>query len=121
MTQDAIAQMAWGTLVQIGLSVALYMWGKSIARRRTGAFWRRMAWVPLVALVMTLVGMFTTIWLLVQAFGAVATADPSMKATLLAKSISYAMNFTAILVVPAIALYIFSAVTFAIGWLRATD
>src|SRR5512143_2430025 len=45
--------------------------------------------------VATLIGLLGTILGLIHSFGAVAGVDPSMKATLLARGISEAMNCTA--------------------------
>jgi biopolymer transport protein ExbB len=56
---------------------------------------RRTGYLAMLGNVATLVGLFGTILGLIHAFSAVASADPSEKASLLAKSISEAMNNTA--------------------------
>jgi biopolymer transport protein ExbB/TolQ len=55
----------------------------------------RLSYLPNLANVATLLGLLGTIVGLIQAFTAVSMADPSQKATLLAKGISVAMNTTA--------------------------
>lgn len=62
----------------------------------------RLHYLPNLANVATLLGLLGTIIGLIQAFTAVAVADPSQKATLLAKGISMAMNTTAFGLVVAI-------------------
>jgi biopolymer transport protein ExbB/TolQ len=56
---------------------------------------RRTGYLAMLGNVSTLLGLFGTIVGLIQAFGAVATANPADKATILASSISEAMNCTA--------------------------
>jgi hypothetical protein len=123
MEASLVSQIIIGTLLQVGVSVGLHLWGKSIARRHpTGtAFWRRLAWAPLVALAMWIVGFNVSIVMLVRSFQRAATVDPAEKATMLAQGISEAMNFTAVVLLPTMALYLFSAVCFLVGWLKATD
>lgn len=55
---------------------------------------RRTHYLSLFANVSTLMGLLGTIFGLQQAFAAIATADPSQKASVLAKGISMAMNTT---------------------------
>jgi biopolymer transport protein ExbB/TolQ len=56
---------------------------------------RRTGYLAMLGNVATLVGLFGTILGLIHSFGAVAMADPSEKAALLARGISEAMNNTA--------------------------
>jgi biopolymer transport protein ExbB/TolQ len=56
---------------------------------------RRTHYISLFANISTLMGLLGTIFGLQAAFGALATADPSQKAAVLAKGISMAMNTTA--------------------------
>jgi biopolymer transport protein ExbB/TolQ len=56
---------------------------------------RRTHYISLFANIATLMGLLGTIFGLQAAFGALATADPSQKAAVLAKGISMAMNTTA--------------------------
>lgn len=68
----------------------------------------RLNYLPNLANVATLLGLLGTIVGLIQAFTAVSLADPSQKATLLAKGISVAMNTTAfglIVAVPLMLVY----------------
>lgn len=55
---------------------------------------RRIHYLSLFANISTLMGLLGTIFGLQAAFGALATADPSQKAAVLAKGISMAMNTT---------------------------
>ncbi|MFQ5597576.1 MAG: MotA/TolQ/ExbB proton channel family protein [Nitrospiria bacterium] len=64
----------------------------------------RLHYLPNLANVATLLGLLGTIIGLIEAFTAVAVADPSQKAALLAKGISMAMNTTAFGLVVAIPL-----------------
>lgn len=77
---------------------------------------RRPLWILSLALLGATLGtgLLGTIVGLIQAFGAVASADPSMKAALLARGISVAMNATAF----ALALVPPWAIGFAIGVIR---
>jgi hypothetical protein len=113
-----VSEVVVGILVQIGVSIALWKWGQSVARRHPRKFWQRSAWMPLIALVLSIVGLLTTITMLVKSFGAVAGADPAVKATVLAQGISEAMNWTAFLVLPAWGLYLASLVIFLVGTLK---
>ncbi|MFP4415826.1 MAG: MotA/TolQ/ExbB proton channel family protein [Chitinispirillaceae bacterium] len=56
---------------------------------------RRTHYLSLFANIATLIGLLGTIFGLQQAFGALATADPSQKASVLAQGIAMAMNTTA--------------------------
>jgi biopolymer transport protein ExbB/TolQ len=56
---------------------------------------RRTGYLAMLGNVATLLGLFGTIVGLIHAFGAVATANPADKATILSQSISEAMNCTA--------------------------
>lgn len=70
----------------------------------------RLHYLPNLANVATLLGLLGTIIGLIEAFTAVAVADPSQKAALLAKGISMAMNTTAfglVVAIPMILIYTF--------------
>jgi len=73
-----------------------------IALRELPKIQRRTHYLSLCANVATLMGLLGTIFGLQQAFGALATADPSQKATVLAKGIAVAMNTTALGLIVAI-------------------
>jgi hypothetical protein len=105
-------------LVQVAISVGLYGWGRHVARRQGGGWWRWAASAPLVALVLSLIGVTWGVVGLVRAFGAVSRVDASMKATTLALAISEAMNCSALFVLPSWILYLGAVVIFIIGSLR---
>ena len=65
---------------------------------------KRLSYIALIANVSTLIGLLGTIYGLIQSFAAVASADPSQKAELLALGISKAMNTTAFGLISAISL-----------------
>lgn len=69
---------------------------------------RRTPYLPILANVATLLGLLGTIIGVIQAFSAVAAADPAQKAVLLARGISTALNMTAfglIIAIPLILTY----------------
>ena len=69
---------------------------------------KRTGYLAMLGNVATLIGLFGTILGLIHAFAAVAKADPSEKASLLAKSISEAMNNTALglgIAIPALIMF----------------
>lgn len=70
---------------------------------------KRTQYLATLANVSTLLGLLGTIIGLIAAFTAVASADPSQKATLLSESISVAMNTTAFGLMAAIPLLMFHA------------
>lgn len=102
-------------LFQVLVTVLLYLWARSVARRRGGVWWRRATWLPLAGLGLSITGVMVSTFYLVRAFQAVGSADPSMKATLLASNISEALNCTALFVLPTWLLYIASVVLSAVG------
>ena len=67
---------------------------------------KRLGYLALIANVSTLVGLLGTIYGLIQSFAAVASADPSSKAELLALGISKAMNTTAFGLISAISIMV---------------
>jgi biopolymer transport protein ExbB len=69
----------------------------------------RLAYLPTLANVATLVGLLGTIFGLTSAFAAIGTADPSQKAEMLSSSISVAMNTTAFGLMAAIPLLLINA------------
>jgi hypothetical protein len=100
---------------QVFVTVGLHFWGRYVARRQGGRWWRRAAWMPIGAFVLSIIGVSLTAYWLVHSFRAVATVDPSMKATLLARGISNAMNCTALFAFPSWALFLASVVVFTVG------
>jgi len=71
---------------------------------------KRTGYLATLANISTLLGLLGTIIGLIAAFSAVATADPSEKASLLSQSISVAMNTTAFGLIAAIPLLAFHSV-----------
>ena len=108
-----------GFLFNIAVPIALFVWGRSVARKRAGRAWRLASYMPLAAAIAPMVGVFFTVLGLIHAFGAVATADPSSKARVLSEGIATAMWSTAIGLGVAIVFYVASVVTFAVGELQA--
>jgi hypothetical protein len=105
-------------LGQLVLALALFAWGRWVGRRQGGAGWRRLAWVPLIAGGLALIGIAWSSVYIAQAFDAVEAADTSMKMTLLAENISRAMNCTACFALPTWALYLTCIIAFFVGSLR---
>lgn len=71
---------------------------------------KRLNYLALIANVSTLVGLLGTIYGLIQSFAAVAQADPSSKAELLALGISKAMNTTAFGLISAISIMVLHSI-----------
>jgi biopolymer transport protein ExbB len=71
---------------------------------------QRTHYLSLFANIATLVGLLGTIFGMQEAFGALATADPSQKASLLAKGIAVAMNTTAFGIMVAVMSMVFYSV-----------
>ncbi len=71
---------------------------------------KRMNYLSLVANISTLFGLLGTIQGLIESFAAVASADPSTKAKLLAMGISKAMNTTALGLVAAISIMVIHSI-----------
>ncbi len=71
---------------------------------------KRTAYLATLANISTLLGLLGTIIGLIAAFSAVASADPSEKASLLSQSISVAMNTTAFGLIAAIPLLLFHSI-----------
>lgn len=110
-----IGAVGLAIVVQLAVSLALFAWGRWVARRHGTAGWRRAAWMPLGGLVLAVVGMAVTAVLLVGAFSSIASVDPSRKAAVLAEHISEAMNATALLGGASALLYAASFVAFGVG------
>ncbi len=78
---------------------------------------KRTGYLAMLGNVATLIGLLGTILGLIHSFAGVAGVDPSMKATLLAKGISEAMNCTAFGLITAVpALLMFAVLN---GWTQA--
>ena len=71
---------------------------------------KRLGYLALIANVSTLIGLLGTIYGLIQSFAAVASADPSSKAELLALGISKAMNTTAFGLISAISIMVIHSI-----------
>lgn len=116
-----LASLIIGVLVYVGTALGLTTWARAVAKRRGGGRgWKLAAWLPLLALVATALGMAGTVLGLVHAFGAVASTDPASRSALLAQGISEAMSATAFGVGTSAALFALSALISALGtFLRA--
>ncbi len=104
--------------VQLLVSLGLYAWGRRVARRQGTRPWRRAAWLPNVALGLSVAGASVSAFYVVRAFGAISRVDAAHKAHLLAEGISTAMNCAAAFALPSWALYVASVVVFTIGTVR---
>lgn len=105
-------------LVQAAITVALYMWGSTVAARRETRIWWWARWMPILALILATVGVIGTVVQLVAAFDAASLAAPEQKAQELAESISGAMRWTLVTTVSSGVLYVASIVAFTIGTLN---
>lgn len=81
-----------------------------IALRELPRIQRRTHYLSLFANIATLLGLLGTIFGLQQAFGALSAADPSQKATVLARGIAIAMNTTALGLMVAVPCMIFFSI-----------
>jgi biopolymer transport protein ExbB len=81
-----------------------------IALRELPRIQRRTHYLSLFANISTLLGLLGTIFGLQQAFGALSTADPSQKATVLANGIAIAMNTTAMGLMVAVPCMVFFSI-----------
>jgi hypothetical protein len=113
-----LPQLLVGILVQIAIASLLRWLALRIAKRRGTTFWRWAAWAPLVGLAFAVGGAIVSSAILVHTLRAIAFADPSIKASLLAKGISEAMNCSALLVLLTLVMYVGSAITSLAGWLK---
>lgn len=104
-----------GLLMNLVFPLVLFAWGRSVAKRRGGRSWRLASYMPLIAVISSMLGFLLTVFGLIRSFGAVASVDPSQKAAQLSAGIAMAMWATAIGLGISVVLYIASIVTFAIG------
>ncbi|MCX7726938.1 MAG: MotA/TolQ/ExbB proton channel family protein [Chitinispirillaceae bacterium] len=81
-----------------------------IALRELPKIQRRTHYLSLFANISTLLGLLGTIFGLQEAFGALAAADPSQKATVLARGIAIAMNTTALGLIVAVPCMVFFSI-----------
>lgn len=100
---------------QAGIALGLHVWARWVGRRHRLPWWRRSAWLPVIAFVLTVVGVATAVVYLLLAFDAVNAVTPTLKATIVARNISRAVNVSAALSFPAWALYAVSVVTSLVG------
>ena len=102
--------------VLAAVAVVLFVWGRWVGRRHPSSpWWRRAAWLPLIGLVLMLLGAAISAAHIMNALDAVAGADPSQKATLLAHNIARALEATTYLSIPATALFATSLLLSIIG------
>jgi cytochrome bd-type quinol oxidase subunit 1 len=108
-----------GTLMQLGMTLALTWWGRWVARRMENRrFWRIAAWSPWASFVLLSTGTIVGVYSLSRAFDAIAAEDPSNKARVLGQSISDAMNLSAVLFLPGYAVLLFAVIAFIVGSVR---
>jgi hypothetical protein len=115
----ALLPLLLGVAVQVGIVFALYAWGRWVAKRQGGVWWRRAVALPLVAMGSGLLGVAITCVLLVRSFSALERVTPSHKAEMLSRAIADAMMSTALLGGLSMLLYLASVVVFTVGSLRA--
>ena len=113
-----LGNVAAAVVSHLLVALGLFGWGRWVARRHESATWRRAAWMPLVAMLLSIVGVVVSTVMLIGSFGAVARADAANKAQVLAQHISEAMHVTAIFLLPSALIYAASFVTFTVGSLR---
>jgi hypothetical protein len=106
-----------GAFLQAAVAVGLHIWGRWVAARQGGRWWRRASFAPLVAFGLGLVGVVVGVLFLHQAFTASGTSA-AMKAELLARGISRAMTWSACFFLPSWLLYLGGVVTFIVGSVR---
>lgn len=108
-------------VILAGVSIAMVLWGRWVARRHPTAAWRLASHIPLAALGLAALQYATTAYLITRAFGQVSSAMPDQKARMLAEAISEAMNWGAVFGLPALLLYLASGVTFLLGTIRRPE
>jgi protein-S-isoprenylcysteine O-methyltransferase Ste14 len=104
--------------VQALVTLGLHAWGRWVAARQGGRWWRRASWMPLLGLVLALLGIGTTVVLLVQAFGALSGVDAADRASALSDGIARAMVATAATAPVSALLYLASLIVFTVGSVR---
>lgn len=110
-----IGVVAAAAVLQLLAALVLFAWGRWVARRRGSAGWRRAAWMPIAAMVLSIVSVVVSTVMLVGAFDTVANVDAANKARVLAQHISETMNVMAFFALPSALLYAASFVSFAVG------
>ncbi len=103
--------------VQVLIAWALRVWGRSVAQRQGGLWWRRAAWMPVLSLGAGILGTVFTALGLVWAFQTLSP-DPSQRVALLAQSISRVMIVTAVFALVSGLLFVASIVVFTVGTLK---
>ena len=66
-------------LVQAAITVALYVWGSTVAARRRTRFWWWARWLPILALILATAGVIGNVVQLVAAFDAVGLLAPELR------------------------------------------
>lgn len=102
-------------IAQAAIALGLFAWGRWVARRHGGAAWRRAAWMPLLALALSMLGNAIVAALIARSFGALEGVDPSRKAAQLADSMSAAASAGTVPTLASMALYMASLVAFTAG------
>lgn len=110
-----VAVVAAAAVSHLLVALGLFAWGRWVARRRGTAGWRRAAWMPIVAMMLSIVGVVVSTVMLIGSFDEVANVDAANKARVLAQHISQTMNVTALFALPSALAYAASFVAFAVG------
>ena len=112
----AIVFLGVGTVA--GAGFALHVWARRVAQRQSTSVYRRLRWLPACGMAALAGGFGLASILLVSAFSAIADAEASEKARILAESISEAVNVGAIFILASAVLLGTSAIASFVGTLR---
>jgi hypothetical protein len=100
-SQSLAGEVAFGLLVQIGVTCAFSAWGRWVARRRGGGgAWKWAPRAPWISFALLMVGLLISIVMLMRAFDRVSTGPAAERAQLLSDGIAHAMTVTALFFVP---------------------
>ena len=105
-------------VIHLLFTLGLFAWARFVGRRHGTPFWRRISWLPIIALLLSVTGVIATVIALVKAFGGLESVDAADRAAMLAENISMAMNFTAIFAIPSALLYVTSFVVSVVGTVK---
>ncbi len=117
----AVEGVAAGFVVLVALVlhlvvlVGLWLWARAVARRHRSGYYAAARWLPAVAAFLLGAAYGVSVFQLVRAFGAVASADASSKATLMARGISDGMYAGTIPALLAVALLALSTLSSLVG------
>lgn len=104
--------------VQLLVMLALDAWGRWVARRHGGRWWRFARWLPLLGFVVGLLGIGATVVLLLQAFGALSGTTAADRASELSDGIARAMMATAVTAPLSSLLFLVGLISLTVGTVR---